>query len=166
MRRLLATVATLALLPAAVAAQNVALVLGTGEYDRLPDLPRGAEMTDAVDGLLSLGFNVLALEDGQAEGVARSLADFAAAVPEADRILVALSGRFVTDGERTWYLTRQASEPRLLGLGGTARALPLESLLQVLARGPSSSSAWTRGPRPPSIPGCAKGWAILKCRKG
>jgi peptidoglycan hydrolase-like protein with peptidoglycan-binding domain len=137
MRRLLATVATLALLPAAVAAQNVALVLGTGEYDRLPDLPRGAEMTDAVDGLLSLGFNVLALEDGQAEGVARSLADFAAAVPEADRILVALSGRFVTDGERTWYLTRQASEPRLLGLGGTARALPLESLLQVLARAPS-----------------------------
>jgi hypothetical protein len=58
-------------------------------------------------------------------------------VPEADRILVALSGRFVTDGERTWYLTRQASEPRLLGLGGTARALPLESLLQVLARAPS-----------------------------
>lgn len=137
MRRLLATTALLGLLPLAAAAQSLALVLGTEEYDRLPDLPNGDEMIDAVDGLLSLGFNVLALEDGEAEGVARTLADFAAAAPEAERILVALSGRFVTDGERTWYLSRQASEPRLLGLGGTARALPVESLVQVLARAPS-----------------------------
>ncbi len=137
MRRLLATTAFLALLPLAATAQNLALVLGTGAYDNLPDLSDGAELADAVDGLLSLGFDVLALGDGDAEGVARALADFSAAVPEAERILVALSGRFVTDGERTWYLTRQASQPRLLGFGGTARALPVESLLQVLSRLPS-----------------------------
>ncbi len=137
MRRLLATTALLACLPLAAAAQNLALVLGTEAYDNLPDLRNGAELTDAVDGLLSLGFTVLALEDGDAEGVARALADFAAGAPEAERILVALSGRFVTDGERTWYLSRQAGQPRLLGLGGTARALPVESLLQVLSRLPS-----------------------------
>lgn len=137
MRRLLATAALMVLPPFAADAQNLALVLGTEEYDVLPDLPDGSEMTDAVDGLLALGFNVLAIEDGDAVGVARTLADFAEAAPEADRILVALSGRFVTDGERTWYITRQASSPRLMGLGGTARALPVESLLQVLSRSPS-----------------------------
>lgn len=137
MRSLLATAAVLALSPFTAVADSLALVLGTEEYDRLPELSGGAEMTDAVDGLLALGFNVLALEDGSAEGVARTLSDFVAALPESDRLLVALSGRFVTDGERTWYLTRQASQPRLLGLGGTARALPLESVLQVLSRSPS-----------------------------
>ena len=137
MHRLLATTALLALLPLGAAAQSLALVLGTGNYDNLPDLADGGEVTDAVDGLLGLGFEVLALEDGDAEGVARSLQDFMGAVPEADRILVALSGRFVTDGERSWYITREASPPRLMGLGGTARVLPLESVMQVLARSPS-----------------------------
>ena len=135
--RLLVTAALMGFWPLGAAAQSLALVLGTEDYERLPDLPNGDEMTDAVDGLRALGFNVLALEDGNAEGVARTLADFAAAAPDAERILVALSGRFVTDGERTWYLSREASEPRLLGLGGTARALPIESLIQILARAPS-----------------------------
>jgi hypothetical protein len=51
MRRLLATAALLALCPLGAAAQSLALVLGTEDYERLPDLPNGDEMTDAVDGL-------------------------------------------------------------------------------------------------------------------
>lgn len=137
MRRLLLATALAGLPAGSALADDLALVLGTAAYDNLPDLPQGDEVAEAVDGLMALGFNVLALEDGRAEAVARSLADFMREVPEASRILVALSGRFVTDGERTWYLTSQASEPRLMGLGGTARALPLESVLQVLARSPS-----------------------------
>ncbi len=135
MRRLLLTSALAALSPMAALADNLALVLGTSDYATLPDLRRGAEVTDAVDGLAGLSFRVMALENGDAAGVARTLRDFMAAVPEADRILVTLSGRFVTDGNRTWYLTRDAAAPTLFGLD--ERAVSVESLMQVLARVPS-----------------------------
>ncbi len=137
MRRLLLATVLLPSLATAAFADDLAMVLGTGTYDNLPDIPEGGEVADAVDGLLTLGFNVQALEDGNAEAVARTLRDFMGEVGEAERVLVVLSGHFVTDGTRTWYLTREASEPRLMGLGGTARALPVESVLQVLARSPS-----------------------------
>jgi hypothetical protein len=137
MRRLLLATVFLSSLGSTGWADDLAMVLGTGAYDNLPDIRSGGEVADAVDGLLSLGFNVQALEDGSAEAVARTLRDFMAEVGEAERLLVVLSGHFVTDGTRTWYLTREASEPRLMGLGGTARALPVESVLQVMARLPS-----------------------------
>lgn len=137
MRHLVLSAAVAALLPACAWAQNLALVLGTGDYDNIPDLPGAGDMADAVDGLVTLGFDVTSLRNADATEVATALQDFVTAAPEADRILVALSGRFVTDGDRTWYLTHEASEPRLMGLGGTARALPLESILKVLARAPS-----------------------------
>ncbi|EYD74351.1 hypothetical protein Rumeso_04036 [Rubellimicrobium mesophilum DSM 19309] len=57
--------------------------------------------------------------------------------PEADRLLVVLSGRFVTDGQRTWYLTRDVAEPTLFRMG--VRAVPVESVLQVMATLPSRS---------------------------
>ncbi|TNC48791.1 peptidoglycan-binding protein [Rubellimicrobium rubrum] len=135
MRHLLIASALAALLPGVALADDLALVLGTADYATLPDFPRGAEVTDAVDGLATLGFRVMALRNGGAAGVTRTLNDFMAAVPEADRILIALSGRFVTDGRRTWYLTRDAAAPTLFGLD--ERALSLESLMQVLARAPS-----------------------------
>ncbi|WP_210528667.1 peptidoglycan-binding domain-containing protein [Rubellimicrobium arenae] len=135
MRRLLATSALLILAPVLARAADVALVMGTADYGALPDLPRGTEVVEAVDGLAGLGFDVLTVEDGAVAQVSRTLADFVARVPEAERLLVVLSGRFVTDGTRTWYLTRDAAAPSLFGLD--ERAVPLESLLQVLARAPS-----------------------------
>ena len=135
MRHLLIASALAALLPGAALADDLALVLGTADYVTLPDFPRGTEVTDAVDGLATLGFRVMALGNGGAAGVTRTLSDFMAAVPEADRILIVLSGRFVTDGRRTWYLTRDAVAPTLFGLD--ERALSVESLMQVLARAPS-----------------------------
>ncbi|EYD74350.1 hypothetical protein Rumeso_04035 [Rubellimicrobium mesophilum DSM 19309] len=50
---LFATVAALAPLPAL--ADGVALVMGTGTYESLPDLARGAEVAEAVDGLAPPG---------------------------------------------------------------------------------------------------------------
>lgn len=133
MRHLLVTAAALAPLPAL--ADSLALVIGTEAYETLPDLPRGAEVAEAADGLATLGFRVTALEDARADEVTRELAEFAAAAPEADRFLVVLSGRFVTDGRRSWYLTRDAAEPSLFGLD--ERAVSVESLLEVMAELPS-----------------------------
>ncbi|TNC72389.1 peptidoglycan-binding protein [Rubellimicrobium roseum] len=134
MRRLVMLV-LLALLPLSARADALALVLGTGQYDTLDDLLRAAHVTEAADELEAAGFRVLAVDNGGPQGIGRALADFAAAVPEADRLLVVLSGRFATDGTRTWYLTRQTPRPSLLGLDD--RAVSVDSLLTILAGRPS-----------------------------
>ncbi len=140
MRHLLLT-ATFALglplLAPAAMAGDVALVLGNERYDTLGRLPRGAEVTVATAGLSALGFDISVLRNGDAAGVARTLEGFLEVVPDAGRIVVALSGRFVTDGERTWFLTADAGAPGILTLGETA--IPVDSLLAVLARAPGQA---------------------------
>jgi peptidoglycan hydrolase-like protein with peptidoglycan-binding domain len=133
MRRFLMTTA-LALVSGAGAlrAEDVALVLGTEAYETLDRFARAGEVVDAVGALEGLGFNVIALPNGRRANTAAALDAFLAAVPEADRIVVALAGRFVTDGTRTWFLTADADEPGLLSLGD--RAVSVDALLTVMAR--------------------------------
>jgi len=115
-------------------ADDTALILGTERYEVLGRLPRGANVTAAVDGFIALGFDVVSLPNGRAGTVAEALARFMAEVPDSDRLVVALSGRFVTDGSRTWYLTAEAEAPGILSLTDTA--IPVESLLAILSRAP------------------------------
>jgi peptidoglycan hydrolase-like protein with peptidoglycan-binding domain len=131
----LLSAATCALWPLALAAADVALVIGTADYDRLPDLDRGAEVAEAVDGIAALGFDVTVLEDARAADLGPALDAFLREAPEADRLLVVLSGRFATDGERSWYLTREVPTPALMRID--ARMVSVESLMLVLARAPS-----------------------------
>ena len=128
------TLAALALIltAAAARAEDIALVLGTDRYATLDRLPRGTAIVEAAAALSAQGVRVFALPDGTATGTAATLADFLAAAPGADRIVVALSGRFVTDGRLNWLLTADAAEPGLLSLGN--RAVSVEALITVLAR--------------------------------
>ena len=133
MRRPL-TLAALAFMIAAAAARadDIALVLGTDRYAALDRLPRGTAIVEAAAALSTLGVEVFSLPDGTASGTAATLSDFLAAAPEADRIVVALSGRFVTDGRLNWLLTADATQPGLLSLGD--RAVSVDALITVLAR--------------------------------
>ena len=135
MRRILLTTA-LTLFSSIAGADDTALLLGTERYEVLGRLPGAADLTGAAAGLTALGFTVTALPNGRADTMATALASFMASEPgtAADRIIVALSGRFVTDGGRTWYLSAEAAAPGLFTLGPTA--LSVESLLQILGRAP------------------------------
>ena len=133
MRRLFTT-SVLALLTAPAWAADTALILGTDRYEILGRLPGAAGVTAAADGLAALGFTVISLPNGRADTMAEALAAFMATEPGSGRIIVALSGRFVSDGRRTWYLTAEAPEPGILTLGATA--VPVESLLQILGDAP------------------------------
>jgi peptidoglycan hydrolase-like protein with peptidoglycan-binding domain len=136
MRRLLQTTALTALMiaggPMAAMAEDLALVLGTERYDRLDRVPRAEDVVDEAQRLANFGFQVISLADGQAEATEAALADFLAAVPDAERVLVVLSGRFATDGSRTWYLTTDVQGPGVLSLGRDA--IPVDSILEILAR--------------------------------
>ena len=112
-------------------AQDAALVLGQERYEQL-DRVRGADdILEATDRLESLGFEVFSRANGRVD-VVRDLAEtFQEQANSADRLVVVLSGHFVTDGSRSWLLTAEADAPDLFTIDQFG--LSLESLLQVLA---------------------------------
>ncbi|MBB3711557.1 peptidoglycan hydrolase-like protein with peptidoglycan-binding domain [Limimaricola variabilis] len=136
MRRLLTSTA-LILWAGAGWAQDAALLLGTERYETLGRMSRGTEMLEAGEALRGLGFEVFSLPNGRADSTAETARDWLEQVPEANRLVVALSGRFATDGARSWFLTAEAEAPGLLTPG--AAALPVEGVLRALAEAPGRS---------------------------
>ncbi len=133
MRRILLT-SVFALLTVPALAEDTALILGTDRYEVLGRLPGAAGVTGAAGALTALGYTVVSLPNGRADTMAEALAGFMTSAPGTGRTIVALSGRFATDGVRTWYLTAEAPVPGLLTLG--PQAVSVDSLLAVLARAP------------------------------
>ena len=136
MHKLLLTTA-LAAWAGMAGAQDLALVLGTERYDTLRNLPRGDEPVAEAEHLEDMGFEVVALRDANSAAIGRALERFAERALGAERIVVVLSGRFVSDGDRTWYLTRDTRGPSFLTLDETA--VSVDSIMDVLARAPGSA---------------------------
>lgn len=136
MRRLLLTF-TLILAPLTVLAEDAALILGVERYERLDRVNRADALLDAQDGLRALGFGVRARANPRGAVAHDLAAAFAEDAQGAVRLVVALSGHFVTDGRRSWLLTAEARTPSLFGV--REAALSVESLLQVMAARPGQS---------------------------
>ncbi|AGI69946.1 hypothetical protein OAN307_c45960 [Octadecabacter antarcticus 307] len=134
-RRLL--MSTVFVLPLPVLAQDAALVLGNERYERLDRVNRADDVLGAVDRLEALGFDVFGRANGRVDAVSDLAAAFQAQLDDADRLLVALSGHFVTDGTRTWLLTAESTEPDLFTVDGAG--LSLDSVLRILAQRPGKA---------------------------
>ncbi|SLN36328.1 peptidoglycan-binding domain-containing protein [Pseudooctadecabacter jejudonensis] len=135
MRHLL--ISGLMILPLSVMAQDMALVLGQERYEDL-DRVRGADnILAAQDRLERLGFEVLARANGRADVVRDLAVAFRAGAADADRLVVSLSGHFVTDGSRTWLLTAEAGALDLFTVQTTS--VSVDSILQVLASKPGQA---------------------------
>lgn len=113
-------------------AEDAALVLANERYELLGRLARGAAPAVASRALEGMGFDLTVLPNGRAATLADTLSDFANIAPGAERLVVVLSGRFVTDGARTWFLAADAEAPAFLGLGGAT--LSVESVMQLMQR--------------------------------
>ena len=95
----------LVLLAAQVQAQDAALVLGNESYRELARVSRADDVLGAATELQRAGFDVFSLRNGTSDRTFDALSEFVAASEDADRLAVILSGHFVTDGARTWFLT-------------------------------------------------------------
>lgn len=129
LRRILMT--TVALLPLPAFAQDAALVLGNQRYEQLDRVTRADDILQSVDALEDLGFDVFSRTNVRAEAATALAIAFQVGAADADRLVVALSGHFVTDGMRTWMLTSEASEPDLFNVDDMG--LSVDSILRVLA---------------------------------
>lgn len=129
MRRLLLTTALLLPLPAF--AQDVALILGNERYEQLDRVNRADDILQATSRLEALGFDVFGRANGRIETAKDLAAAFQAGLEGADRLVVAMSGHFVTDGTRTWLLTSEATTPDLFTVDDVG--VSLDSVLRILA---------------------------------
>lgn len=134
-RRLLMT--TVLVLPVSAVAQDVALILGNERYEQLDRVSRADDLLGAVSRLEALGFEVASRANGRVDVVKDLAAAFQVQADDADRLVVALSGHFVTDGTRTWLLTAEATEPDLFSVDDVA--LSLDSVLRILAARPGKA---------------------------
>lgn len=135
MRSLLLTTALI--LPFPLWAQDAALVLGMERYEQLDRVNRADDVLDAVDRLEALGFTVSSRANARIAAAKDLAAAFQAEVADADRLVVVLTGHFVTDGTRTWLLTAEAVAPDLFTVEDAA--VSLDSLLVLLSETPGKA---------------------------
>ena len=134
MRKLLMT--TTLSLWGTVGFADSALLLGVERYAVLDRVTGAAGMVAAEDDLAAVGFDVRALANGATTDIAQLMQDFVTDASDADRIVIGLSGAFVTDGMRNWLLPVDAEAPGLFLLGG---AVSVESVMSVMASAPGKS---------------------------
>ena len=126
----------LSVLATPVWAEDAALLMGVDRYDEFRRVGNGLDVLNSNAALREAGYQVSTLENGDGVAMLRQLQRFAVDAGDADRLIVGLAGRFVTDGTRSWMLPADAARPTLFGMGD---AVPIDSVLQVLAQAPGQA---------------------------
>ncbi|SIT89353.1 Putative peptidoglycan binding domain-containing protein [Yoonia rosea] len=135
MRRL-TLIAALSGLALPAFADDAALLMGVDRYQEFSRVGDATDILDASDELRDAGYQVTTLSNGSARDMKRLAETLADDALGADRLVVALSGRFATDGTRTWFLAQDAQTPTPFGLDS---AISVDTVLDVLARTPGQA---------------------------
>jgi peptidoglycan hydrolase-like protein with peptidoglycan-binding domain len=135
MRRL-TLIAALSGLALPAFADDAALLMGVDRYQEFSRVGDATDILDASDELRQAGYQVTTLSNGSARDMKRLAETLADHALDADRLVVALSGRFATDGTRTWFLAQDAQTPTPFGLDS---AISVDTVLDVLARTPGQA---------------------------
>ncbi|EBA13786.1 peptidoglycan-binding domain-containing protein [Roseobacter sp. CCS2] len=117
-------------------ADDAALLMGVSRYDEFRRVSNGVEVLNSADDLRAAGYAVSTLSNGSANDMDRLLNRFAAEATDAERLIVGLAGRFVTDGTRSWFLAADSDRPSPFGLD---EAVSIEMVMHVLAQAPGQA---------------------------
>lgn len=116
-------------------AEDAALVVGVPDYQTLRTLRGVGDVVEAGRTLRDLGFvlhGTAASPDLQSEANR-----FAETAEGAERLVVVLAGRFVTDGTRSWLMPADARTPAPFSVADGA--ISVETALQTLAAAPGAA---------------------------
>lgn len=134
--RKLSLIAALSVLALPAMADDAALLMGVERYQELRRVNDATDVLNSAENLRAAGYEVSTLANGSSEDMLPLLQRFAVDATDADRLVVGLSGRFVTDGDRSWLLPADTRRPTLFGLGA---AVSIESVLDVLSQTPGQA---------------------------
>lgn len=93
-----------------------------------------ADLADEARAFQRAGYDVQAFANASRDDIARGLAALDAASGAADRLVVYLAGRFVTDGDRTWLMMPDAKFQSIFDLHDNM--LSVEAVMTLLSRAP------------------------------
>jgi len=124
----------LSLIAGAATAEEVALVVGNGDYKQLRDVRRGGQVVSSASSLKNAGALVMSQEDADAKRLSAMTREFAQIAAKADGVAVVLSGRFLHTSSETYFLPTDSTGPGLAAISG--EALPLSVVQALLARVP------------------------------
>jgi peptidoglycan hydrolase-like protein with peptidoglycan-binding domain len=111
-------------------------LIGVERYDEFRRVSGADDVLDAAQNLRDAGYAVRTLSDGPVRDTKRMLTAFAEGASADDRLVVGLSGRFATDGTRSWFLAEDSETPAPFGMDD---AISLETVMQVLANAPGQA---------------------------
>ena len=83
-------------------AADIALVIGNEDYDEIRDLRRGDNVVAAASALERAGIDVVGARNADLSELQSSVAQFAQMAPNADGLIVVLSGRFMHSATDTF----------------------------------------------------------------
>ncbi len=122
------------LMPLAVMAQDLALIVVGSDYRRLPDLEGAEEAASLAEALEAEGFEIISALDRDASGAAEALASFRTKAEDAERVFVFVAGHILSTTREAWFLTRYAEDPTDFTIG--VEAVPLGPVLDIAADHP------------------------------
>ncbi len=131
MRRLLMTTCMMLGCGSALA-EDAALLLGVERYSNLGRVVQAVDPTETGPALSRAGFKVLSAANMDKPEMRQLAKDFRDAAGTADRLVVSLSGRFATDGTRTWFMARNITPPQIYGV--TDRSIAVETIMLLLSQ--------------------------------
>ena len=134
--RKLTLIAALSSVALPAMADDAALLMGVERYEDLRRVSNATDVLNSAENLRNAGYNVSTLANGSIANMNRLLERFANDASDADRLVVGLAGRFVTDGTRSWFLAEDANRPSPFGLSD---AVSIETVMNVMAQAPGQS---------------------------
>ncbi len=118
------------LLAAPAPAAELALVIGNEDYENVTDVAAGDVVVDAASDLEDAGVEVIAVRNAGLRDTLDAIEGFAKRAPRYDRLLVVLSGVFVSTASDTYFLPVSTEMPPLYLL--PRNALPLSVVTAIL----------------------------------
>ena len=115
-------------------AADIALVIGNENYDELQNLRRGDNVVAAASALDRAGVDVIGARNADLAALQPTVAQFVQMAPNADGLIVVLSGRFLHSATDTYLLPVDTDGPGIARL--SFNALPLSTVLAALAANP------------------------------
>jgi len=118
-------------------AKDVALVIGNSDYRNQPRTPDAGRVDGARDALAAAGFQVIYGENLTKGEQFIIAGKFYAAVRDAERVVVVVSGQIASSARDSWLLGVDADQPNVFTIGG--EALSLGALMDVLSQKPGAA---------------------------
>lgn len=125
-------VGMLAVLAGAAQAEDAALFAGIERYANLEHVEDATDLTQNVGNFQQRGYAVQFTVNGGKRELQLAAQEWLRDASDAERLIVGLAGRVVTDGTRHWLLGADAGELNYFGAGFDG--LSLESVMEVLRR--------------------------------